>query len=393
MNWVSEKEIYANQLRDIALHYATEYFVWGEDLFDKKLILYNGKLKNVKGYEDVCGYLKPCGFVIIDKKKEHWMRCVMGTLDTKTGNAYLQENTFNGIWKQFKVSVGKGIRQAKEKGFPCQAKVAEDILELENLWRTGSVPKIKNNVICYQMREKPERDRKLEGRKQSMLDNLNMNYYYAEHGKYYHDRECEEIKHILPGEFCASSEIPKGKEICPKCRRKVYFRKACAPNVKQMVVCDRFFQNHQVSLNKIRHCVMEAGMKFHAVTLEELTIQYREDTWIVKAEENQEENQGLQLWHNNYVKINETERYITDGFHNQGLIGFSLTQILSYIEKHTWENHLLKEEKKKMEAEALNLEEKEVMTADLQTKKTWYDRLKAWMKKLKERLRDIKDSG
>ena len=42
--------------------------------------------------------------------------------------------------------------------------------------------------------------------------------------------------------------------------------------VKQIGVCDKILRDHGVSLGKIKHCVMEVGMKFHATSMEEIMI-------------------------------------------------------------------------------------------------------------------------
>ena len=45
MNTKSEKNIYENGLQMKAVRFCTDIFVWGEDLTDKKLIIYPQKLK------------------------------------------------------------------------------------------------------------------------------------------------------------------------------------------------------------------------------------------------------------------------------------------------------------------------------------------------------------
>lgn len=58
------------------------------------------------------------------------------------------------------------------------------------------------------------------------------------------------------------------------------------PNAKQIPICDRFFKNHRVGNDQLRHFVMEAGLKFHATSLDEMTVEGVEDTWIIKGKEN-----------------------------------------------------------------------------------------------------------
>jgi hypothetical protein len=93
----------------------------------------------------------------------------------------------------------------------------------------------------------------------------------------------------------------------------------------------------------------------------------------------------LHLWHNNYVKTSETERYITDGFHNQNFDRKKLIPILNYIEGYSWQKHLANENRK-LQAEAAepvteerieNVEASPVSAA-VPEKKPWYRVIADW---------------
>lgn len=338
MNIKSEKEFYEDELKRVALRFNADMFVWGEELIRRKLIIYPKKLKDVIGYEEVKENLEPCGLVLIDTRKQDFLHCTSTMADTINGNVYMSEAGFNSSWKLLKNSVSKGIRIANEnEGSPIEN--PEEIVVFDNLQRVGSTPTIVNDVIKYEARELTKEERYRDSRKQSLLDNPRMLYFYEDSGRHYHDKDCMEVKQIVPERFLASEEIPD-KEICPKCQRRIYIRKACYPNTKQIGVCDRILRNHGVSLGKIKHCVMEVGMKFHATSMEELLVESVEDTWIVKGLC----NKNLALWHNNYVKTGPTERYITEGFHKQKVESKSLTQLLIYIENYSFIKHLEKEQ-------------------------------------------------
>ena len=346
MNIKSEKEFYGEELKRVALRFNADIFVWGEELISRKLIIYPKKLKDVIGYEEVKEKLEPCGLVLIDTRKQDFLHCTSTMLDTINGNMYMSEAGFNSSWRLLKNSVRKGIRIANEnEGSPIGK--PEEIIVFDNLQRAGSIPTIVNDIIKYEARELTKEERYRDSRKQSLLDNPRMLYFYESSGRYYHDRDCLEVKQIASERFAASEEIPD-KEICPKCQRRIYIRKACYPNTKQIGVCDKILRDHGVSLGKIKHCVMEVGMKFHATSMEELLVEGVEDTWIVKGLC----NKNLALWHNNYVKTGSTERYITEGFHKQKVDNKSLTQLLTYIEKYSFIKHL---EKEQQTAESLDI--------------------------------------
>ena len=224
------------------------------------------------------------------------------------------------------------------------------------LMRQGSTPVIENDVIKYVAREMTDEEKYKNSRKQSLMDNPKMLYFYSDNSRYYHDKECDDVKDIIAERFRASDTMPDGKEMCPKCRRKLLFRIACYPNTRQMPICDRIFKKHHVSDGRIQHYVMDVGMKFHATDYSQMHVEGIEDNWIIKGLD----SDIIELWHNNYVKTSSTERYITDGYHNQKVDRDTLGQLLNYIETYSWQKHLqhegikIEKEEPKLENIAVN---------------------------------------
>ena len=343
----SEKACYSDELQRIALRFNAEYFVWGEELIDKKLIIYPKKLKGITVYEAIQDHLEPCGLVIINTRKQKFLHCVSATVDVTNGNVYLPEAGFNSAWKLLKRSICKGIKIVNESG-SSPIEQPEEIVVFAYLQRTGSIPVIVDDTIKYKEKKLTQEERYRNSRRQSLLDNSRMLYFYGQNGRYFHDKDCVDVKEIAPEEFEASAEIPD-KEICPKCQRRIYLRKACYPNTKQMGLCDKILRDQGVSLRKIEHCVMDVGMKFHATSLEAMLVEGAEDRWIIKGLD----NKFPKLWHNNYVKTGPEDRYITEGFHDQKIENKSFSQLLTYIENYSFEKHL------ENERQAADLAEKE----------------------------------
>ena len=343
----SEKELYEEDL--VQKYYDFDNFVWGESLTDKKLVIYPKKLKEMDGYGLLKGNLKPCGLVLIENRKSEYIRCISATVNMQTGNVYISEKVFNSVWRIFRKSVNTGINIMREQLGTCNIAKPEDILILDHLQRYGSRPFLCNNVIKYEPRELTEEERHMNSRKQSLIDNPKMLYYYSEGSEYYHDKECVVVKEMSPYEIMASEKLPEGRKVCPKCQRKVYFRKACYPNTKQIAICDRIFKNNYVSLRLIEHFVMTSEMHFHATDLDVLQVVGAKDTWFIKGLKVKEDK--LELWHNNYIRTSPTERYITNGYHNQNVERATLGQMLKYIEDYSWQKHLEAEVKRQGNAE------------------------------------------
>ncbi len=178
-----------------------------------------------------------------------------------------------------------------------------------------------------------------------------MNYFYSSKATCFHDRNCTYVAKIAPLEFRASAEMPENLYMCGKCRRDMLIRRACSPRTKQMGQIKYFL--HQCCLDDVslKRYILQDNMKMYITADNELMIHCNEDTWKVSRDETGE----LTLWHNNYVRISETERYvrrITDGFHKQICDTRWLKNILDYVESYTWEKHLIGEEKKAEREEA-----------------------------------------
>ena len=57
------------------------------------------------------------------------------------------------------------------------------------------------------------------------------------------------------------------------------------------------------------------------------------------------DNKEMSLWHNNYIRIGNSDRYITDGFHEQHIQSDNLKYLLDYIGGYNWQEYHLKQVK------------------------------------------------
>lgn len=326
---------YAQQIRDITEQRDLEYYIWAEELALHKIRVYKGELKKC-----MPGYKKKdvhrCGIFYLNLNSEIYpLQCVSGDLQLSTEIIYIQKECFLGKWNKIQFDINKGIREAKLRGLCESVERPEDILDFSLI--TGDLKPVKGNIKEI-ISDKPKRKRKdnlIDGRKQSLLDKREMVYFYGENDECAHDKSCEQVKRIPPALFCASSELPEGMKMCPNCERKLLFRKACYPNVKETAVCNAFFCRNHVELKILRKLILDSGAGIHAISKDELIVTVHEDTWKIK-----EVNGKMELWHNNYEKLNETERYITEGFHKQKMKQKNLRYVLGYIDNYTWEKHL-----------------------------------------------------
>lgn len=373
----SEKVLYGSIFRHISQRYDMDVFLWGEDLINKQLYIFAGKIKKLPEYDAFAKRLVNCGLVVVDPVRRK-ITCHPVRYDGQEEAVYIDEKNFQAWWPLLKKSIRRGIRMAEQNGAECGIRVPEDLMSLHFLQRETSVPVLKNDRIVYKAKELSLEEKRLNAARQSALDQPKNVYFYAKNRGCVHDRQCEQIKEIRLDEFTGSDRFPEGRVYCPHCARQLFLRIGCAPVTKAIPVCSRIFTDYGVKTSQIGRFVMEHGMKFHADSLSELTVRCGEDTWIIKTGK-----KGLKLRHNNYIRISPTERYITEGFHDQGLKEHtSMYQMLTYIAGYSWQKHLAAE---RTEAEASKVKEMEkpVFLAEAAAEKaSLWRRLAAYIKGL-----------
>lgn len=340
MEVYSEKVFYERDVADTLRVMDTDVVLWGEDLYDTKIVLYPKKITLLPGYEEIKPRLVNACLVYFDFAKEKFIKSAVVRWDEDTRTIYASEGNFNSVWKHLRNSVELGIRIKQKNGEEISTEKAEDIVELSYLKRKGSEALFKDGQLVYEARKLSESELIAQGKKQSALDNQKNKYFYSELDNRYHDKDCELIKEIPPEKFLASAIVPEGYKPCRKCCRRMYLREACAPYVRQIGVVDYMLMKQGITDFYLEKIAFDYGLKFRVDNEGELTVKGEEDTWLIRGFDSGK----LSLWHNNYVKTAPRERYITSGYHNQGLDGKKLYTMLGYINGYTFEKHLVAEE-------------------------------------------------
>lgn len=354
----SEKVFYEKDVIEALRTVNADVILWGEDLYDARIVLYPKKITELPGYSEIKPRLINAGLLYFVFSKEQFIKNSVVRWDEDTRTIYMAEGNFNAIWKYLRNSVELGIRIKHKNGEEIPIAKAEEIVDLSQLQRKGSEAVLRNGQLVYEARKISESELRALGRKQSALDNQKNKYFYSELDDSYHDRDCELIKEIPPANFLASAMVPEGYKPCRKCRRRIYLREACAPYVKQMRIVDHMLMKRGIKDFHLEKFAFDYGLKFRVDAEGGLTVKGKEDTWIIKGFDTGK----LSLWHNNYVKTAPRERYITSGFHNQGLDGKKLYILLEYINGYTFEKHLAAEE------HITEAQEEEKRTAEIKLK-------------------------
>lgn len=345
---ISQKALYEKEVNEALCGLDVEGFLWGEDMYDVRVILYEGKLKEFPGYRSFKPYLINVAVVMIDPRETQLYKYLIVKYDEETNYIYMPEGNFNSFWKSIRPCVSLGIVIQKEQGNDLQIEKPEDIVDLSYLQRRRSEAVIKHGELIFIPKYTSKNELTLIGKKQSALDNPKNIFFYSKMENVYHDRDCDSVKSIKPEYFRASENAPDNHQPCKKCRRKLCLRVSCFPDVKRMVPLSQALSEAGIQDYQLEKYVLNYGLKIKCEKDGELTVSGKEDTWIIKGIKGKK----LSLWHNNYVITGEKERYITHGFHNQGIDGKSFSFLMEYINNYTFEKHLeAKEITKKLEDE------------------------------------------
>lgn len=383
----SEKVFYEKDVIEALRTLDADVILWGEELYDAGIVLYPKKITALPGYAELKPGLINAGLVYFNFKAEHFIKSTVVRWDEGTRTIYMAEGNFNSVWKYLRNSVELGIRIKQKSGEKISVENAEDIVDLSYLQRKGSRAVLRNGQLAYEERELPESESKALGRKQSALDNQKNKYFYSALDDRYHDKDCELIREIPAVDFLASDTVPEGYKPCKKCCRRIFLREICAPYVKQMRIVDYMLMKQGITDFYLEKCAFDYGLKFRVDNEGELTVKGKEDTWVIKGFD----RGRLSLWHNNYVRLAPRERYITSGFHNQGVDGKKLYALLEYINGYEFEKHLaaresaareqMAEEKK---AEIVEIENREIMENGIKEdeRMSLFNRVKSFVRRL-----------
>ena len=383
----SEKEKYLSEIERDYPDINPKTIIWGEDLVSFRIIVFPKRLREMKGYGRMRYQLCSCKLVYFNPNSLNYIRFSDVSVHNITGEIYIGVGPFLGVWKFLKESIAHGIELHSENGEMVKINSPKDIVDLSLLDRDGEKAVIKKDKIVYRSCKYTEEERQALGKRQSLLDNHKNKFFYGENERIYHDRDCEEVMKISPLIFRGSTRPPEGYKRCKKCARRMDIRKACEPHVKTMGECYHLLHGVGLLDSELARYVNNEGLRFRVEKAGELKVLGKEDTWIIRGFE----HDALELWHNNYVKTAPEERYITGGFHNQGVDGKSIQYMLKYISDYTFTGHLewerIKEaaeqrELKRQQAETIPVHVPAVETGEpvlLERKPGIIARIKTWL--------------
>lgn len=367
MNVLSEKERYTPEFLDFSEGKPYDMYLWGEELIDKTIVVYKGKIKDIPDYNSFKDYLINSAIVVMDFSKKDYMRFTSTRFNPASNCIYITDAVFDSCWHALKKSVRLGIQLANDKGESIEIVDGNEIVDLTYLKTVRKNAFINKDKICFEGIEISEEEKRLQSRRQSLLAKVENKYYFSSVSGYVHDKKCDEVMNIKLEEFAASETIPEDRELCPICKRRILLRIACAPYVKQIPACDLFLKKAGVSTDRLEALVFNDKMKFDFKSESEFYVKHNEDTFMIDGSN----IHSPKLFHNNYTVIDDNKRIIGSGFHRQKIEAYNLNSVINYIEFYSWEKHL---EAVKVREEAL-VEAKAPVTEVIEVKENIFVRI------------------
>ncbi|PHU34226.1 hypothetical protein [Pseudobutyrivibrio ruminis] len=340
---ISEKLLYKELFEELEPT-LTDYddIAWGEELFEYPIYVLKHGRSSIPEYKRIGDKVADVGLITVNPDAVGMLSVVPGYFDPVDDRVYIKENQFNDYWRVLRNSVQVGIDNNQEYCQEHDINSPEDIVHTNLLNNQGHKAVINDShVIEYVATNyKREAETVTERVRQSLLDDPHNIYFYSSNrngSRQLHDRGCAVLEQIPDDKFRASNEIPDGYILCSQCKRNLLTRIGCYPSTKQIGICRRWLDKYRVSTTVLERAI-DAGIRFHADDDRGITVDGIEDSWQIRVT-----GDRLSLWHNNYVKTSEKERYITDGFHQQNFTG-SMAAMLAFIQNYTYEKHLLAKE-------------------------------------------------
>lgn len=323
--------------RDVMKYEDGTRYVFCDELEDYTFHPYIGPLKEIPEYsEDKTAFEDVYIFLIINATGK-LVKIPCNIVETLK-KIYINDGNFNKYWKLISENICRGIRLSKNLNSSevPHASMNErvDLSLVENPSRSAEIGKA--FTIEYKGKEIDIETQRMISKRASAMEDNRMRFVYAKSDRYVHDKSCRLVEKIKYWDFGSLEELPKDREVCPHCKRRILIRNAIKFDTKRFAWYQRFFEKGRISNHVLEKFLCGTDVKLHMDTIDELIVKCNEDTWHIKMN-----SQGTySLYHNNYVMVSDEERYITSGFHKQKHHPPYLPGILAYIQAYDWQKHL-----------------------------------------------------
>lgn len=298
-------------------------YLFCEELTEYTFFPYTGDLETVLEYWKERSSFKPVNIVLWNDRVKLFEK-VSCTFLEEQKHLYITEDDFNRYWKRMcdKMRVGREGTGRVDLGL---------------LSSPGRSPFINDKGrIEYRSREVDLECQRLISRRANAMNDNRICFVYDQRDRIVHDKSCPLAEFISCEDFGALERLPEGWEICEHCKRRVYVRESIGRERKKFFGYLSFLDQGDVSDAVLERVLHEGKARLYMPAPRELEIIYGEDRWLIVRNK----LGGFTLYHNNYEMLDERERCITNGFHQQRSSPAHMEGMLEYIAGYDWHRHL-----------------------------------------------------
>ena len=211
-----------------------------------------------------------------------------------------------------------------------------------------------NYKIAYRGKVVDLNKQRQSSKRANAVDNHKIRFALSKKKNVLHDKTCETIKNE---DVLFLEQLPTEYELCSKCKRKVYVWMGIKEETKYFNLYYNFLMNMNLSDKCLRHLFQNQGVMIHmdSEKHDRMYVKYRKDNWYIQVIP--EGRYRYELYHNNYRILQNKERVICNGYHNQNLRYTHPSELFRFMESYNWRVHLKEEEKKEITVESTIVED------------------------------------
>ena len=242
---------------------------------------------------------------------KYYLKAILG----EDNILYVEKDIFAKEFPYIKAAYIRLIKSAGDYDVIELNEMLDDLIDLQLLQTDTKIVTWENNDYKAASRPKSDELIKLEGRKQSLLDNKNIRFMYDIDESIYHDKSCSLVKEIQLEQIRGSENPPKDKKPCPDCMMDMLIRKGCKDDFKNVGLYKYFFNKGSVDVDVLKEFLKDRNACFRIESVNKLKMTYNEDTWYIETDGR---GNFIKLWHNNYKVDRKGRRHISsDEYHEQ----------------------------------------------------------------------------
>ncbi len=328
---INSERYYFKSLWGIEPYEGGEIYLYCDEIEEYTFVPYEGGLRSVLRYNSNKQLFNQACILLI-QGYDAKLKKVQCTILEETKEIYIAIDKFNQFWGMINSSI---YRNKYRMGLNITHDTINNRVNCKLLEKSNRTAFVNGSYkIEYKGKEIDIETQRMLSKRANALNDKTIRYIYSKSDNIVHDRDCKQVELIPYWDFECSSIVPPDRKHCPMCKRKMLIRNAVQEDISRFAWYEHFFEKKKIGYQELKRFLNAATI--HMENANEMHVKCNEDKWIIVIDKQNE----IFLYHNNYIKINDTERKITTGYHRQKNHPDTWSGIIWYITKYSWEKHL-----------------------------------------------------